>query len=369
MQLHDIFDKIDRGQRLQADEITFLLSISEASELEKLYQKAYEMKLRHVGKTVYFRGIIELSNICTKDCYYCGIRKSNPNATRYQMSEEEIISASVWAYQRGYGSIVLQSGERKDAHFIDFIERVLLKIREECQGELGITLSLGEQTGATYQRWFDAGAHRYLLRIETTNKDLYKRLHPADHSFEYRKACLGMLRRVGYQVGTGVMCGLPSQTMHDLANDILFYQEHDIDMIGMGPYLVHHETPLAQTVADTEAFRTHQFTLGLKMIAATRLVLQDVNIAATTALQALNHSGREMGLQAGANVIMPNITDTKYRASYQLYENKPCLDENAAMCRNCLEGRIYGIGEEIGFQQWGDSPHFFARQKKECCSS
>jgi len=362
--LHNIFEKIDRGERLAREEIVALLNLTDPAEREALYQKAYAIKRQHVGATVYFRGIIELSNYCAKDCFYCGIRKSNPHVERYQMTQDEIVGAALWAHQRGYGSVVLQSGERGDAAFAEFIEQALLRIREGSGGELGVTLSLGEQTDATYQRWFEAGAHRYLLRIETSNPNLYAKLHPADHSFERRRACLDALRRLGYQVGTGVMIGLPFQTPDDLAGDIAFFQQQDIDMIGMGPYLPHHETPLAAQIAETADFEERQLAAGLNMIAVTRIVLRDVNIAATTALQALRHNGREMGLLAGANIIMPNLTDTQYRAAYQLYENKPCLDENATMCQSCLEGRIALIGETVGYGKRGDSPHFAVRQER-----
>ena len=213
------------------------------------------------------------------------------------------------------------------------------------------------------------GAHpaawwRRLLRIETTNPDLYASLHPDDHAFSERMDCLERLRSCGYQVGTGVMMGLPGQTMEDLVNDIIFFKTHDIDMIGMGPFIPHHDTPLNTEIAAFDPIaKVQRFTLGLKMIAVTRLFLRDVNIAATTALQALNSKGREMGIQAGANIIMPNVTDTKYRAAYQLYDNKPCIDENSSMCRGCLTKRVHSVGETIGFGEWGDSPHFLKKVK------
>jgi biotin synthase len=264
----------------------------------------------------------------------------------------------VWAYEQGYGSIVLQSGERIDSDFVDLIERLLGDIKKRTEGKLGITLSLGEQSYETFKRWFLAGAHRYLLRIETSNEELYGKLHPRESTYKDRLQCLDLLRKIGYQVGTGVMIGLPFQTCEDLADDILFFEKQDIDMIGMGPYIVHKDTPLAFKENNTA---DHNFILGLKMIALTRIYLKDVNIAATTALQALDPIGREKGLQAGANIIMPNITPVEHRGNYLLYEEKPCLDENASMCRNCLENRISSIGEKVGFGQWGDSPHFFKR--------
>lgn len=347
-------------EALTRDDLVYFLQTQDPGEIERLTQAAYDLKMQQVGPKVFYRGIIEFSNICAKDCYYCGIRKSNIAVTRFRMNMEEILDCAELAWKMNYGSLVLQSGERTDEEFVDFVETALEKIKEMSNGELGITLSLGEQSEETYRRWFNAGAHRYLLRIETSNADLYKTLHPADHEFDYRFECLNILRKVGYQVGTGVMMGLPGQTAEMLANDIIFFKEQDIDMIGMGPYIPHQQTPLAAKA--THWNKEQQLQLGLKMIALTRLYLKDVNIASTTALQALHHEGREFGLKAGANIIMPNITHTKYRDSYQLYEGKPCTDENATMCRACLEGRIGRIGEEIGYNEWGDSIHFAKRK-------
>ncbi len=354
-----ILDKLSNTETTP-QEWQSLLEITDPQELQQLYDAAYQLKLETVGSNVYFRGIVEMSNICTKDCYYCGIRNSNSNVERYDMSNNEIARETLWAHKNHYGSILLQSGERQDEHFIDKITNILKRIKKESNGELGITISLGEQTEETYRTWFDAGAHRYLLRIETTNPKLYRTLHPKSHDFQTRIDCLDKLRKVGYQVGTGVMIGLPGQSTADLAQDIAFFRDKDIDMIGMGPYIVHSETPLADYAEDIN--NEDQLNMGLKMIAVTRLVLRDVNIAATTALQALNPTGREMGLQAGANIIMPNLTDTTYRKGYQLYEGKPCLDENSTMCRGCLKNRVASIGETIGLDQWGDSPHFIKRK-------
>ncbi len=361
---YQILKKADLGEELTALEIQALLEISDPNELQALYDCAYRVKAKHVGKIAYFRGIIECSNICMKDCYYCGIRKSNTNVERFQMDEDEIVREAIWAFENEYGSAVIQSGERQDSAYIDRIERVLVRIKEQTGGKLGITLSLGEQTEETYRRWREAGAHRYLLRIETTHPKLYAKLHPEDHDLETRKQCLALLKKTGYQVGTGVMIGLPDQTAEDLANDILFMKEIDIDMIGMGPYIPHRDTPMGATIpAYTEEQKKEALTLGLKMIAVTRIVLKDINIAAATALQALEYTGREMGLKCGANVIMPNVTETEFRSNYALYDNKPCTDENSSMCRGCLTRRIEGIGETVGFNQWGDSKHYHKRVK------
>ncbi len=359
-----ILAKAKQGGELSPGELVALLSITDAAELQALYDCAYFLKEQYVGKIAYFRGIIECSNLCIKDCYYCGIRKSNKNVERFQMDEDEIFKEAVWAYEAEYGSCVIQSGERQDEEYISMIERVVGRIKEATKGELGITLSLGEQTEETYRRWRAVGAHRYLLRIETTNMELYAKIHPNDHSLEERKECLAALRRTGYQVGTGVMMGLPGQTMEDLANDILFLKEIDIDMVGMGPYIPHSDTPMGKEIPPyTDEQKSDALQLGLKMIAVTRIVLKDINIAAATALQALEHTGREQGLRCGANVIMPNVTETEYRPNYTLYDNKPCTDENSSMCRGCLSGRIEGIGETVGFNEWGDSPHFHKRTK------
>ncbi|MDD4310109.1 MAG: [FeFe] hydrogenase H-cluster radical SAM maturase HydE [Candidatus Cloacimonetes bacterium] len=342
--------------RPDRDYIIQLLSTEGKEALQALYDKAYSVKKQFVGTTVYFRGLIELSNICAKNCYYCGIRSGNPDFERYQMSFEEALKEAKWCYDNHYGSLVIQAGEREDKPWTDFITRLITSIKEVTKGKLGITLSLGEQTEQIYRQWFQAGAHRYLLRIETTNQELYKKLHPADHSFEQRLNCLRTIKKIGYQVGTGIMVGLPEQTIANIADDILFFYDEDVDMLGMGPFIPHHGTPLKHLV---DGFSNEKaLELGLKLIATCRIVLKDVNIATTTALQALHPEGRELGLLAGANILMPNITDTKFREGYQLYDGKPCLDENANMCQGCLSRRIASIGETIGFDQWGDSKHF-----------
>ena len=335
-----------------------IVSLLETENTDELFSAAYELKCRHVGKVVSLRGLIEFSNRCSKNCYYCGIRRGNTLVKRYHLSEDDVVRMARWSFELGYGSVVLQSGELESEQHTEYIERILKRIREFGGDAFGITLSLGEQTEEVYRRWRDAGAHRYLLRIESSVPELYARLHPADHSFERRAECLRVLKRLGYQTGSGVMTGLPGQTLDDLAHDIEFYHAMDLDMIGMGPYLPHADTPMGRGIELTDAYAAAQLKLGLKMIAVTRLYLHDVNIAATTALQALDDRGREQGLLAGANVLMPNVTDTEYRRSYQLYENKPCLDENSAKCRNCLNWRVLAIGETIDWGHRGDPPHF-----------
>lgn len=359
----------ERPRALARWELARLLAVSDEGELQSLFDAAYVLKVRVCGRRVAMRGIIEAGNVCAKDCFYCGIRRSNANVARYQLEADEIVRLAELDARQDYASLVIQSGEIESEAHTRFIEDVLRRI---APLSLGVTLSLGEQTEEVYRRWKVAGAARYLLRIETSNPDLYARLHPSGHSWERRVTCLRALRRCGYQVGTGVMCGLPGQTYDALARDIEFFAEMDVDMIGMGPYIPHPDTPLGGVhdpwfVASSScedavrATRHALLTLGLKMIAVTRLHLHDVNIAAATALQALAPDGRERGVRAGANVIMPNITDTKYRRSYQLYAGKPCLDENAALCRGCLERRLAAIGETVEYGRRGDSLHFRKR--------
>ena len=343
-------------------DLLYWLKAGDEKELEKLYRMAYEVKFNNTGNRVFLRGLIEFSNICARNCYYCGIR-SDSNLDRYMMTEEEITECALWAWKNKYGSVVLQSGERSDREFIDFVSNVVRRINIETEGKLRIVLCTGEQTYETYKKWFDAGANRYLLRIETTSEKIYREIHPEGYSLKERMDCLLNLKKAGYQAGTGVMIGLPGQTEEDLLEDIQFFKDMDIDMIGMGPYLPHKDTPLVSLNTDEEINR--RFQLSLKMIALSRIYLQDVNIASTTALQAINPLGREMGLKCGANVIMPNITPVKYRKSYQLYDNKPCLEEMAGECKACIENRVRSTGDEIAFDEPGDSVHFKKRINSE----
>jgi biotin synthase len=275
------------------------------------------------------------------------------------------MSAVKFAHDKNYGSVVLQSGERNDKQFIEKVERLLKKIYQISNGELGVTLSLGEQTKETYKRWQDSGARRYLLRIESTNKELFYKIHPNDeyHNFEKRLEALQTLNDLGYQTGTGVMIGLPHQTIEDLANDLLFFKNNDIDMVGMGPYIEHSDTPMFSEKHLLLPLN-ERFNLSLKMIAILRILMKDINIAAATALQAIDPIGREKAIKIGANIIMPNITPTENRKNYLLYQNKPCTDEGAEDCTECLEARIYISGDEIGYGKSGDSKHFFSRMKK-----
>lgn len=346
------------------EEIVFLLK-SKGDERSALLKKSQEIRNKVVGNKVYFRGLVEFSNVCSKDCLYCGIRKSNANVIRYEATDEEILDACRFAWENRFASVVLQSGEISSPAFIKRVDKLLKKIKQLSNNELGVTLSCGEQTRKTYLLWKESGAHRYLLRIESSNPELYYKIHPENtkHSFEKRIKALQFLKETGYQVGTGVMVGLPFQTYEDLANDLLFFKKTDIDMCGMGPYIEHEDTPLYK-YRHLLMTRQERFDLTLNMIAVLRLLMPDINIAAATALQAIDPGGREKALAVGCNVIMPNLTPNYYRKEYRLYEDKPCLDEDKELCRNCLEARIKLAGSEIGYNEWGDSKHFFNRIKR-----
>ncbi len=355
---------LENGKLGREEIITLLEATREDKQL--LFKRANEIKLQELGKRVHFRGLVEFSNICGKDCYYCGIRKTNREVQRYNVSDEQILDAARFAHMNRYGSFVMQAGELESPAFTLRVENLLKEIKKLSNGELGITLSLGEQTEEVLQRWFTAGAHRYLLRIESSNPELYQRYHPSDtlHDYARRLTSLKTLQRIGYQTGTGVMIGLPFQSTKDLADDLLFMKLFDIDMVGMGPYIEHQHTPLYQFRGELLPIE-QRFDLSLKMIATLRIMMKDINIAAATALQAIDPLGREKALKVGANIIMPNITPGKFRNDYALYENKPCVDEDPEECKNCLDVRIQLADGEIGYNEWGDSKHFHKRTAGE----
>jgi len=359
--MRDIIARAEAGERLSLEETASLISLEDGSLCRALYEAAYRVKLRYVGNSVYLRGLIEYSNICTRNCFYCGIRRGNGRIRRFELTLDEILAAARLAFEYGYGSVVLQGGERSDARAVDLIEQAVGRIKAAFPA-LGITLSCGEQSLAVYERWRRAGADRYLLRIESSSRTLFGRIHPADSVFDERLEALKALRKAGFQVGTGVMIGLPGQTPQDLAADIAFFRTLDVDMIGMGPWLPQRDAPLHDETPETPEKAARRFRWGLNMIAATRLALRDVNIASTTALQALRPAdGRELGLLAGANVIMPNVGTVEHRNDYQLYDGKPDLDENARSIRLALEHSIAGIGEHIAYNVPGTPRHYLAR--------
>lgn len=362
-----------RQETFSDADIIYLLRLTDPADCEALRRASYDLTTRFLGDTVQYRGIVEFSNVCRLNCRYCGIRKSNKSVPRYVLSKQQVVESALWAAENNYGSICLQSGERRDKKFIRFVKDCIREIRRKSVSEklphgLGVTLSLGEQDVSTYRRWRDAaGAHggvRYLMRMETSNPELFARLHPArdrkrmEKSYLSRLRALDDIRAAGLQVGTGGMIGLPGQTLADLCADIRFYARHDVDMLGMGPYI----TSLGADMVDEGMMEKRRLMqLSLNMLAVTRLALRDVNIAASTALQTLFEDGRERGLSYGCNIIMPNISPREVRKNYQLYDNKPCIEEERTDCRSCLEARIASVGRRVGWNEWGCSPHFEKR--------
>ena len=338
------FAKIEAEEELGADELVGLLSLEDGSGLERLFALADAVRKRCVGDEVHLRGLLEFSNYCRKNCAYCGIRRDNRKVRRYRMETGEIAAAAVTAAGLGYRTIVLQSGE--DMHYsADQIVDLVRRIKRRT--DLAITLSIGERPREEYRRFFEAGADRFLLRFETSNRDLYARLHP-DSSYDRRLESLAWLREIGYQVGSGVMIGLPGQATADLAADILMFKQLDLDMVGIGPYICHPDTPLAGSLDGTAE-------MTFKMLALARIVTRDAHIPATTALATLRpDDGRERALRLGANVIMPNLTPLQYREHYLLYPGKISLQETSEHCTACIEGRVRSVGRSVS-QGYGHS--------------
>lgn len=355
----EILDK----QELSKQDIVRLLSVTDKGEHDFLVRKAYSIKESAIGTKAYLRGLIEFSNRCQKNCLYCGIRSENYKVTRYSLTDEQITQVVKLAQKNQFTGIVLQSGEIQNPDFTKRITRLLIKIKKATNAEFRITLSLGEQSVETYQDWFDVGAQRYLLRIETSSEELYKKIHPINelHQYKTRLKCLENIQKIGYQTGTGVMIGLPFQTIENLADDLLFIKQMDIDMVGMGPYIEHVDTPF-YNYKDLLMPLMDRFGLSIRMIAVLRILMPTINIASTTALQSIVPFGREMGLKAGANVLMPNLTPGKYKSHYLLYENKPCVDEEANECIDCLANKVKMVDEEIAYDDYGDSKHFTKRK-------
>ena len=345
-------------KELDLDAIKQLLS-SEGQQEKNLIRRGLEVKLAHLDNYVHLRGLIEFGNVCEKNCLYCGLRRGNGKIARYALSDEEVLSCARLAKDLGYGSVALQSGERSDPEFVDRVERLVREIKKIDGGSLGITLSLGEQTEETYRRWFDAGAHRYLLRIESSNEELYYRIHPHDdkHSFRRRLDCLDILKSTGYQTGTGVMVGLPYQTVDHLAADLLFFKRMDVAMVGLGPYIPHPDTPLYR-LKDLVPPAEERMRMTLKMIAILRIMMPEINMVAATANQTIDPQGREKAIMAGANVIMPNLTPGEYRESYFIYPDKACVKDRPEQCSTCLDIRMAAIGHKILYNAWGDSLAF-----------
>ncbi|GAB1401399.1 [FeFe] hydrogenase H-cluster radical SAM maturase HydE [Elusimicrobiota bacterium] len=345
--MNEILKKAEIKHILKREEIIFLLENSSIDN--ELFKTADRVREKYVGNEVHLRALIEFSNICKQNCKYCGLRSGNKKVERYCLDEKTIFNFAEKAVGYGYKTVVLQSGE-SNSYPAEQIINIIKKIKSLG---LSLTLSIGEKSFDEYEDYKKAGADRYLLRIETTDENLYKKLHPK-MDFENRIKCLYNLKKLNYEVGTGCLVGLPGQTLESIADDILFFKEIDADMIGVGPFIPNPNTPLKDEKGGT-------FNMALKVMAITRLVLPDINIPATTAMETLNPDGRMIALKSGANVVMPNVTEGDYRKKYELYPGKICVNDTPEKCKTCLNSKITSIGRLVS-NGHGKSKHFEKRR-------
>lgn len=338
MEIRATIDKLCATNDIGRHELLYLIENIVEEEKKYLMQKAKETSEKTYANKVFMRGLIEFTNYCMKDCYYCGIRRSNKKATRYRLSLQDILGCCKMGYELGYRTFVLQGGE--DPYYTDdAIVEMVISIKEEYP-DCALTLSIGEKSYESYKRYFEAGADRYLLRHETADEGHYGKLHPESMSLSHRKECLFNLKEIGFQVGSGFMVGTPYQTEENLADDLLFLKSLNPHMVGIGPFIPHKDT-------DFKDERQGTLELTLLMIALTRLLLPKALIPSTTALGTIDPLGREKGLSAGANVVMPNLSPQNVRDKYLLYDNKICIGDEAAECRYCIEKRIQNAGFEV----------------------
>lgn len=336
--MQTLIEKLAQKHNLPDAELLQLITSTEADTNQLLATAADKIRQQYYGKKVYIRGLIEFTNYCKNNCYYCGIRAGNAHAQRYRLSKEQILDCCAEGYKLGFRTFVLQGGE--DPYFTDErICEIVAAIRKQ-HPDCAITLSIGEKEKASYQAYFDAGANRYLLRHETASEEHYAKLHPASMSLANRKRCLFDLKEIGYQVGSGFMVGSPYQTPQNLLADLRFLQQLEPDMIGIGPYITHEQTPFADKKSGT-------LEQTLRLLSMLRLLFPYALLPATTALGTIHPNGRELGLKAGGNVVMPNLSPVNVRKLYELYDNKICTGEEAAQCRGCLEARVRMAGYEI----------------------
>lgn len=342
---------------MNKQEIIRWLKESNENRLEELWRQADEVRRQFVGDQVHLRGLIEFSNICVRQCAYCGLRADNRSVQRYRMTAREILQCALEAEDFGYGTVVLQSGEDPGIT-ASWMADLISSLKDETN--LAVTLSLGERSQEELALWREAGADRYLLRFETSNRSLFKRIHPSLPGKQSdRIAVLKTLKALGYEVGSGVMIGIPGQTYDDLPRDILMFRQLDLDMIGVGPFLPNPDTPLGESPEIFPAVGEEQVPnselMTYKVIALSRIVCPRANIPSTTALATINLAdGRELGLMRGANVVMPNVTPPHYRRKYQIYPGKACISETAQECGQCIKWRLASIGREVGTGR-GDS--------------
>ena len=333
-----LIDRLEAQHSLSIEEYEYLIENQSDELAAYAAEKAVALRKQVYGTDVYIRGLIEIGNICRNDCYYCGIRRSNPACDRYRLTEAQILDCAREGYALGFRTFVMQGGE-DSAFSVDVVCHLVRQIKAEFP-DCAVTLSLGEFPREAYQAMFDAGADRYLLRHETANKAHYEKLHPAQMSFDNRMRCLRDLKDIGYQTGCGFMVGSPYQTPENLADDLLFLHELSPQMAGIGPFIPHHQTPFS-------AFPAGTLRQTLLMVALTRLILPNALLPATTALGTIAPDGRERGVLAGANVVMPNLSPVGVRKQYALYDNKICTGDEAAECRACLQNRMRSIGYEL----------------------
>lgn len=347
-----VYERFIENPDFTKSEFVELIKCAEDSEaVRRLKEEAVRIREIYYGKKVFTRGLIEYTNYCKNDCYYCGIRKSNANAKRYRLTEDEIMACCENGYELGFRTFVLQGGE--DAYYTDDRMVEIIKKIKESYPECALTLSIGEKSYESYKCFREAGADRYLLRHETANEEHYRKLHPEKMSLAVRKNCLYDLKKLGYQVGAGMMIGSPYQTVEDLAEDLVFLKELQPEMVGIGPFIPHHDTQFAKEPAGS-------VEMTLFLLAVIRILLPKVLLPATTALGTMDPLGREKGLQAGANVVMPNLSPVKNRKQYELYDNKICTGEEAAECRGCMGKRAASVGYELVTER-GDANGFFVK--------
>lgn len=342
----DAAEKLIQNHELSKKEYMELLKGWENPKVSrKLTEEAVRLRKQYYGDKVYTRGLIEFTNYCKNDCYYCGIRRGNRHAQRYRLSGEEILDCCENGYALGFRTFVLQGGE--DPYYTDERMADIVRSIRRDYPDCAITLSIGEKSYESYKLFKEAGADRYLLRHETASEELYRRLHPEEMLLSHRKQCLYDLKALGYQVGAGFMVGSPGQKMEHLAEDLIFLKELQPQMVGIGPFIPHHETRFANETAGSVG-------LTLFLLSVIRILLPKVLLPATTALGTMDPLGREKGLAAGANVVMPNLSPVKNRKQYDLYDNKICTGEEAAECRDCLEQRVLSTGYRL-VAEWGDA--------------
>nr|WP_312578976.1 [FeFe] hydrogenase H-cluster radical SAM maturase HydE [Sedimentibacter sp.] len=336
--MKELIDKLLKEKILNSDELAMLLNDFTSETSEYLYEKARCVSKQHFGNRIYVRGLIEFTNYCKNDCYYCGIRRSNHKVDRYRLNFDDIMNCCKNGYELGFRTFVLQGGEDLNYRDEDIVNIVssIKKLYPDC----AVTLSIGEKSYESYLKYHKSGADRYLLRHETSNEFHYRKLHPDELTILNRKRCLLDLKEIGYQVGTGIMVGSPFQTVENIVEDLIFMKELNPHMIGIGPYIPHHDTPFKDEKAGS-------LNLTLLLIGILRLMFPNALIPATTSLGTVDPNGREKGILAGANVVMPNLSPVSVRKKYQLYDNKICTGEEAAECKECLNNRMKKIGYEI----------------------